>query len=203
MKTRELIQSATIRENLSLPLVFKSIDKAIRDNVIEALLDDRDLSKIIEKHPRYLTEKEYNNILDIKTELSSNHSNLEIFLKLLKTSKEARSCLPLIQGEIFADISSSLRVAGSQLERNQFNQVVDALEDVLDKLALRILLSVYIPIPGKRVLEVSQLVVRNYRDVLKYEDKLSSRVKKKIESEIVKHLHALADSFSEIGKNTK
>ncbi len=203
MATNELIQTATIRENLSLPLVFKSIDKTIRDNIIEALLDGKGLSMIIEKHPSYLSDDEYNNILVIKNDLSSKHSNLDIFLKLLKTNKEARSCLPLIQGEIFADISSNLRVAASQLERNQINQVVDALEDVLDKLALRLLLSTYMQIPGKRVLEVSQLVVRNYRDILKYKNKLSSRVKKKVENEIVKHLYALADSFSEIGKNTK
>lgn len=203
MSTNELIQTATIRENLSLPLVFKAIDKAIRDNTVETLLDDKGLSLIIEKHPRYLSDDEYNNILDIKKELSSKHSNLDIFLKLLKTSKEARSCLPLIQGEIFADISSTLRVAASQLERNQIDQVVDELEDVLDKLALRILLSTYMPIPGKRVLEVSQLVVRNYRDILKYKNKVSTLVKKKVESEIVNHLQALADSFSEIGKNTK
>ena len=203
MTDNELIQTATIRENLSLPLVFKSIDKSIRDNVIETLLDSKGLSLIIEKHPRYLSDDEYNKILDIKKELSSKHSNLEIFLKLLETSREARSCLPLIQGEIFADISSTLRVAASQLERNQITQVVDELEDVLDKLALRILLSTYIPIPGKRVLEVSQLVIRNYRDILKYKNKVSVQVKNKVEKEIVKHLHALSDSFSEIGKNTK
>ena len=203
MVAHELIQTATIRENLSLPLVFKSIDKTIRDNIIEVLLDSKGLSMIIEKHPSYLSDDEYNKILDIKNDLSSKHSNLDIFLRLLSTNIAARSCLPLIQGEIFADISSTLRVAASQLERNQINQVVDALEDVLDKLALRLLLSTYVPIPSKRVLEVSQLVIRNYRDILKYKHKLSSRVKNKVGNEIVKHLNALADSFSEIGKNTK
>jgi len=203
MAPNELIQTATIRENLSLPLVFKSIDKTIRDNIIEDLLDIKGLSMIIEKHPSYLSDDEYNTILDIRNDLSSKHSNLDIFLKLLNTNKEARSCLQLIQGEIFADISSTLTVAANQLERNQINQVVNALEDVLDKLALRVLLSTYMPIPSQRVLEVSQLVVRNYRDILKYKNKLSSRVKKKVETEIVKHLNALADSFSEIGKNTK
>ena len=203
MTDSELIQTATIRENLSLSLVFKSIDKSIRDNTIETLLDDKGLSLIIEKHPRYLSDDEYNKILDIKKELSSKHSNLDTFLKLLETSNEARSCLPLIQGVMFADISSTLRVAASQLEGNQIDQVVDKLEDVLDKLALRILLSTYIPIPSKRVLEVTQLVIRNYRDILKYKNKVSIQVKNKVEREIVKHLHALSDSFSEIGKNTK
>jgi len=159
MAPNELIQTATIRENLSLPLVFKSIDKTIRDNIIEDLLDIKGLSMIIEKHPSYLSDDEYNTILDIRNDLSSKHSNLDIFLKLLNTNKEARSCLQLIQGEIFADISSTLTVAANQLERNQINQVVNALEDVLDKLALRVLLSTYMPIPSQRVLEVSQLVV--------------------------------------------
>lgn len=79
-----------------------------------------------------------------------------------------------------------------------YNSAVNLLEDSVDRLALRMVFASFIEFPSVRVLEVLLLVMRNYRDLFKYRDRVSDGLLAKSRQRIKIDLESLADSFEEL-----
>ncbi|MFQ6075638.1 MAG: hypothetical protein ACE5Z5_05845 [Candidatus Bathyarchaeia archaeon] len=200
MHEEEFIPSITVRENLSLPLVFRAIDKEIRDEKIAGMLSERSLTGVADKYPRYLTPEEYGKVSGLRKELWEAHPQLGRFLKALEKDEDARACLPLLQHGLFATMSNELRRAVEAIGAEDFDRAAHVLSEVIDVLALRAALTPLFEVPSLRVLEVSLLVVRSYYNILKYRTKVNKALLREADKRVVPHLRALAESFSEIGR---
>lgn len=186
---------------MSLPLIFNAVEKKIRDAKISKLLSEHDLTNTADKYPRYLTPEESGRASSLRREIGTAYPDLERFLKALDEDREARSCLPLIQHELFTSASNNLKFAAKAVRATDFDRAAYLLEDAIDRLVLRTALAPFYEVPSARVLEVALLVVRNYRDLLKYRTKMNEAILKEAEKKITPHLNAIAESFSEIGKS--
>lgn len=200
MYEEELIPSITVRENLSIPLIFGAIDKEIRDEKIAGILSEHDLTGAAEKYPRYLTSEERERVYGLLKGLWEAHPQLDQFLDVAGRDEEARTCLPILQQGLFAIMSNGLRRAIESIGAEDLDGAAHSLGEVIDALALRIALTPLYEVPSLRVLEVSLLVVRSYHNILKYRTKVNKALLREADKRVVPHLRALAESFYEIGR---
>lgn len=198
MAKEELFPNLTLRENLSLPLTFKAIEKKIRDEIIDKALLEQGLMEVANKFDRYLTEDEKKKALSLHTRFWKTYPELGQFLKLLEKRRDARLCLSLIQHEIFRNISKDLRTVVKEIKDKDLDGAVYLLEETVDKLALKIAFASFHETPGVRVIEVLLLVTRNYRDLLKYRAKVDKTFVEKTKKRTIMNLKSLADSFEEL-----
>lgn len=198
MFEKRFCSNLTVRENLSLPLVFKAVEKNVRDEIVDKALFEQGLVEAANKFYRYLTEDEEKKVLIVHSHFWKIFPELEEFLNLLDNNGNARFCLPLIQHEIFMNISKDLRIVAQYFGEKDFDSAVRLLEESVDKLALRMILASFYENPSVRVMEVLLLVIRNYRDLFKYRDKMNSELLGESEERMMMDLKSLAGSFEEL-----
>ncbi|MDQ1280287.1 MAG: hypothetical protein QG670_1550 [Thermoproteota archaeon] len=198
MSERLLYSNLTVRENLSLPLVFKGVEKATRDEAVDKALYERRLTGVANKFPRYLSEDEEKPVLEINTRFWCDFPELESFLESLVNDKSFRTCLSLFQREMFLNVSKDLGNIVTDFEEKDYEGAIRLLEESVDRLALRMVFAPFIEFPSVRVLEVLLLVMRNYRDLFKYKDKVDGGVLVESWQRIKVDLESLADSFKEL-----
>jgi len=194
----ELFPNLTLQENLSLPLIFRPIEKKIRDEMIDKALLEEGLMAVANKFGRYLTENEKKKALSLHTQFWKTYPELGKFLNILEKRRDSRLCLPLIQHEIFRNISKDLRTVVKEIKDKDLDGAVHLLEEAVDKLTLRTALARFYETPSVRVIEVLLLVLRNYRDLFKYRAKMNEKFLEETEERTIMDLKSLADSFEEL-----
>jgi len=192
------VPSLTIKENLYLPLVFAAIEKDMRDEIIGEALAEHDLKAIANKFHRYLTEEEREKVSTLKLNLWKRYPEYNIFLNVLKEKKGLDLVLPLIQYEVFTNIAKNLKIASERISREEFDDAVKAIEKAIERLALRVSLGHFYVLPSLRAMEISILVIRNYRDILKHKEKVEGKFLEIEKGQAISHLKHLADSFIEM-----
>ncbi|UCH37732.1 MAG: hypothetical protein JSV76_00700 [Candidatus Bathyarchaeota archaeon] len=193
-----LISNLTIRENLSLPLIFVGMDLVRRNEIIEQALCDYQLTTTTQKFFRYLTEEEQGQVLQLRNVLSESYPSYDRFRTLLDANNNADLGLRLLQHELFTNIARDLMEASVQIAAERFSLAVAALDSAIERTALRVALGVYYVNPSLRVMDIALLVIRNYRNILKYHEKVDVDILETAKKRAVPNLKALADSFLEM-----
>ncbi len=193
-----LISNLTIRENLSLPLIFVGMDLVRRNEIIEQALRDYQLTTTTQQFFRYLTEEEQGQILQLRNVLSESYPSYDRFRTILDANNNADLGLGLLQHEIFTNIAHDLMEASVQIAAERFSLAVAALDTAIERTALRVALGVYYANPSLRVMDIALLVIRNYRNILKYHQKVDVDILETAKKRAVPNLKALADSFLEM-----
>lgn len=194
----KFVSSLTIRENLCVPLIFAALEKYRRDEIISKVLAEHNLKAAAKKFHRYLTEEERYKVSILKHSLWRRYPEYSIFLKVLKEKKDLDGILPLLQYEIFTNIARDLKAASEWLSKEERDDAVEALDDAVERLALRIALGHFYVLPSLRAMEIAILVIRNYRDVIKYKEKVEGEILKIEEGQVISQIKHLSYSFIEM-----
>lgn len=194
----KFVSNLTVKENLCLPLIFTAIEKHRRDEIIRKELAEHNLKAAANKFNRYLTEEERNKVSTLKHNLWKRYPEYTIFLKKLKENKGFDRILPLLQYEVFTNIARDLKDASEMLNKEEHDDAIEALDDAIERLALRIALDYFYVLPSLRVMEIAILVIRNYRDVIKYKEKVEGKILKQEKGQIISQIKHLSDSFIEM-----
>lgn len=198
----EFIYNLTVKENLSIPLVFIGVEEEVRDKIVRSALVSCGVDGLIDKFPHDLSEDQLCKVKEIQEKLTLQYPDLNNFIRLMK-KKEARVCIPLIQQELFMNMSQALRLAVADIKEKKYDGVAKFLRRVIDRLALRISLSSVIDIPSQRILDVLILVVRQYSDFFRLREKVKKKDLLKMEKRSILDLISLAESFEEISKTRR
>jgi hypothetical protein len=193
-----LIPNLTLRENLCLPLIFIGIETSRRNEMIEQALTDYRLTTSAQKFFRYLTDEEQEKALQMRSSFSQRYPGYDRFKTILREKEGVDLGLNLLQYEFFTNIAHDLMVASSQVALEKFPMAVDALDTAIERLAFRVALGTFYTHPSLRVMDIALLVIRNYRDILKYREKIDVEILQMAKKRAISNLNALAVSFIEM-----
>lgn len=193
-----LIPNLTIRENLGLPLIFIGMEPHQRNKIIEQALSEYRLTTTARKFFRYLTEEEQATILRLRDSFSECYPSYDRFRTILHANNGVNLGLSLLQFEIFTNIAHDLVEASVQIAAEHFTSAAATLDTAIERVALRVALGAHYMNPSLRVMDIALLVIRNYRNVLKYREKMDVGILQIAKKRAIPNLKALAASFIEM-----